>query len=386
MDAILTLNAGSSSLKFGLYRRGQQAPVIKGQIRHLPHAPELSAVRLSDGQLHTEHLDHDLADLGAVQPVIEDLAPDLKITFVAHRVVHGGSVFSGPVKVTTESLAQIAELASLAPLHQPAALHGIELAQTSFPGSAQSASFDTSFHTTQPKLATLYGLPKTYYERGLRRYGFHGLSYDYIAHHLTERLPAAQSRRMIVAHLGSGASLCALKDGKSVASSMGFSALEGLPMGTRPGTLDPGIVLHLIKQEGMSPNEVEDMLYHQAGLKGMSGISADAGALLKSEAPAAREALDYFCHRTALGIGEMVTALGGIDTLVFTAGIGENASAIRMDIVARLSAFGLKMNDSANENHAFDLTADGSQALLLRCPTDEESVLRRDAERILAAE
>ena len=383
MESILTLNAGSSSLKFGLYRRAAHEPVIKGQIRNMPHAPELVAHRLTDGKLHREDLGHDTANLKAILSVIDDLAPELDIVAVGHRVVHGGSVFTGPARITDDAYRQIADLSVLAPLHQPAALHAIDLAKATFPEAVQTASFDTSFHAGQPTLAKLYGLPRHYYDEGIRRYGFHGLSYDYIAHFLEERLPAERRGRAVVAHLGSGASLCAMRDGRSVESSMGFSALEGLPMSTRPGSIDPGVLLHLLRQEGMSAEALEDLLYHKSGLLGLSGISGDAAVLLKSDDPGAEEALAYFCYRTALGIGQMAAALGGLDTLVFTAGIGENAPAIRKSISAYLGYLGVAIDDQANSRNDFDLSTDGAAVMTLMCHTDEEAILRRDAEALL---
>ena len=268
-------------------------------------------------------------------------------------------------------------LVPLAPLHQPNNLAPIRRALETDPGLPQVACFDTAFHRGHPEVADWYALPPRFHAAGIRRYGFHGLSYEYVAHRLRTVAPEVARGRVIVAHLGSGASMCALKDGRSIESTMGFTALDGLPMGTRPGQLDPGVVLHMVGGMGMSAGEAAHLLYHEAGLKGLSGVSNDMRDLLDSDAPAARFAIDHFVHRCALHAGALAAALGGLDALVFTAGIGENAAPIRARIAERLGWLGATLDPEAIAGHALRISTADSRVALLVVPTDEELMIAR---------
>jgi acetate kinase len=272
----------------------------------------------------------------------------LDLVAVGHRVVHGGPTFSRPMFLNQEVVSQLERYVPLAPLHQPNNLAPIRSLMENRPGLPQVACFDTAFHRDHSELADRYALPERYYAEGVRRYGFHGLSYEYIASRLMEVAPQVAKRRVLVAHLGSGSSMCAIHDGRSVESSLGFTALDGLPMGTRPGQLDPGVVLYLIGQKGMTASEVERLLYHDCGLKGLSGISNDVRELQASSEPKANLALDYFAYRAGLYAGMLTAALGGIDAFVFTAGIGENSPSMRARIAARIAWLGATLDPTAN--------------------------------------
>ena len=303
-----------------------------------------------------------------------------------HRVVHGGDVFSAPTEINAAVLKKLEALVALAPLHQPHNLAGIRALQGVMPDIPQVACFDTAFHLRQPRVQQIYALPKEVTASGIRAYGFHGLSYEYIA---TQPELAAHAR-VVVAHLGNGASVCGMRDGESVASSMGFTALDGLPMGTRTGSLDPGVVLHLIRN-GMSADEVETLLYKKSGLLGISGSSSDVRDLLHSSDPRAAEAIDYFCEKAAQHIGRMTVALRGLDALVFTAGIGENAAPVRASICDRLAFLGLDLvaernADDVGRKAPFErrISSDASRVAVYVIPTDEERVIARHAANLVA--
>ena len=304
---------------------------------------------------------------------------------IGHRVVHGGADYARPVLLDAFVLERLAALQQLAPLHQPNNLAPIRQAMEISPEVPQVACFDTAFHRGHPAVADTYALPRGLYDEGVRRYGFHGLSYEYVAERLRTLAPEAARGRVIVAHLGSGASMCALADGRSIESTMGFTALDGLVMGTRPGQLDPGVVLHLVADRGMSPEAVSDLLYHRSGLKGLSGISNDMRDLLASPDPSAAFAIDYFVHRAALSAGMLAAALGGLDAFVFTAGVGENAPAIRARIVERLAWLGAELDPAANAAGGPLISTAASRIAVYVVPTDEELMIARHTLSLLRA-
>ncbi|HXU37636.1 MAG TPA: acetate/propionate family kinase [Blastocatellia bacterium] len=388
-DYALVLNAGSSSLKFCVFQR-PSGPVwrleARGQIEGIGTSPTLSVKDAGGGRLADEQLD--LVRNG--RDALEALAAWLRSKYggsrvlgIGHRVVHGGARFTGPTIVTRRVLAELHELAPLAPLHQPHNLAAIEAVFERMPDVPQVACFDTSFHRTHLAVADLIPLPADIRKRGVQRYGFHGLSYEYIASVLSEVAPEIANGRVIVAHLGSGASLCALKDRTSVDTTMGFSAADGLCMGTRPGALDPGVVLYLFQTLGLSANEVESLLYKKSGLLAISGISNDMRDLLPSEDPQARLAVDYFVYRAAKEIGGMAAALGGVDGLVFTAGIGENSSDIRRRICEASSWLGIELDSRANEQGAARISTTQSKVSAWVIPTNEELMIARHTGSLL---
>jgi acetate kinase len=381
--SILVLNAGSSSLKFALYpaQGGLATPLLHGKIAGIGTAPQF---RASDAngtplppELHMTLTPKTQAD-GWVTPLLDWLAHHpaaYSITAAGHRVVHGGQHQSGPARVTDTLMAELQALSPLAPLHQPYSLAAIRALAALRPDLPQVACFDTSFHRSQPRLAQLFALPRALSDAGILRYGFHGLSYDYIAAVLPAQLGAKAEGRVIVAHLGHGASLCAMKARQSVASSMGFTALDGLMMGSRCGSLDPGVLLYLLGERAMNLPDLTDLLYHQSGLQGVSGISSDMAVLEASAAPEAQEAIALFCYRAAGAIGELAAALGGLDALVFTAGIGENSARVRREICAQLGWMGVDLDAKANAEGATHLGSKRSGVAVLMIPTDEESVI-----------
>src|SRR6056297_2107438 len=375
MTGLLTLNAGSSSLKFGLYDSAPE-PVLRvsGQVDGIGAAAQLI---LSTDDKTTSTPCGVATHLEALERIIAALEPYLDgitIAGVGHRVVHGGPDFAEPVIVTPEIEAALTALIPLAPLHQPHNLAGIAAARDLFPDAVQVACFDTAFHRGHPWVNDTFALPRRFYEDGIRRYGFHGLSYDYITGVIARDEPELHAGRIIIAHLGNGASMCAVQRGQSIGSTMGFSALDGLPMGTRCGQIDPGAVLHLIEQKGMTPKEVLSLLYTESGLLGLSGISSDMRELLASDRSEAREAIDYYVFRARRGIGALSAVLGGLDALVFCGGIGENADIIRRRIVDGLDYLGLSM---ASEPDPLSRDIGSGPARILVIPTDEERVIAR---------
>ncbi|MGH9867412.1 MAG: acetate/propionate family kinase [Candidatus Polarisedimenticolia bacterium] len=390
-DYALVLNAGSSSLKFCVYCRpaGEGWRLeAKGQIEGIGTSPRLSA---RDGA--GASLDDQTLDAGSVRDgrgAIEALTAWLRsrwggsrVLAVGHRVVHGGSRYARPVIVTPEVMKDLRTLEPLAPLHQPYNLAAIEAVFERLPDAPQVACFDTAFHRGQPAVAELIPLPEELRAAGVQRYGFHGLSYEYIASVLPEMAPEIAQGRVIVAHLGSGASLCALKGGRSIDSSLGFTALDGLCMGTRPGSLDPGVVLYLFQSLGLSAKEVEALLYKKSGLLGISGISNDMRDLLKSDDPRARLAVEYFVYRAAKEIGALTAVLGGIDALVFTAGVGENSAEIRGRICRSSAWLGIELDPEANEKGAPRITTARSSVPVWVIPTNEELMIARHTGMLL---
>jgi acetate kinase len=389
-DYALVLNAGSSSLKFCVYRR----PLVeswrfeaRGQIEDIGSSPRLS-VKDSDGRsLGSAKLDEVVHNgreaLDALAGWLRSRYGGARVLGVGHRVVHGGARFTGPTVVDRQVLAELYELVPLAPLHQPYNLAAIEAVFDRLPDVPQVACFDTSFHRGHSAVADVIPLPRDICDTGLQRYGFHGLSYEYIASVLPQEAPEIARGRVIVAHLGSGASLCALKDGKSVDSSFGFTALDGLCMGTRPGAIDPGALLYLLQTLSLSPREVETILYKRSGLLGISGISNDMRVLLARNEPEALLAVDYFVYRAAKEIGALAAVLGGIDGLVFTAGIGENSPEIRRRICEASAWLGIELDATANNRRATRISKPQSKVSAWVVPTNEELMIARHTGTIL---
>ena len=387
-DYALVLNAGSSSLKFSVFQRpdGQSWRLeARGQIEGIGVSPRLT-VKGSNG----ETLANQDADVRDGREAVNALAAWLRSKYggsrvlgVGHRVVHGGARFKVPTVLNPQVLEQLRELIPLAPLHQPYNLAAIEAAMTRLPNVPQVACFDTSFHRGQPAVAELIPLPRELRQAGLQRYGFHGLSYEYIASVLPQVAPEIAQGRVIVAHLGSGASLCALKEGKSVDSTLGFTALDGLCMGTRPGSLDPGVVLHLFQSLKLPVKEVETLLYKKSGLLGISGISNDMRDLLGRAEPDAQLAVDYFVYRAAKEIGALTAVLGGIDGLVFTAGIGENSPEIRRRICDACAWLGVELNENANRDRGPEISTARSKVSVWVVPTNEELMIARHTGSLL---
>ena len=381
-DAVLALNAGSSSIKFGLFEHDDVPQRIAGgEIEGIGTAPHFIA-RDAKGKIIGERrwldasVDHEALLGGLLEWVDAHLGADTLVA-VGHRVVHGGRDFTGPVRLDDKVLQALDLLTPLAPLHQPHSLSPVRAIMAVRPGLPQVACFDTSFHHTLPAVATRFALPRAYEAEGVRRYGFHGLSYEYIAGVLKQTAPELASGRVIVAHLGNGASLCALRDGVSVDTTMGFTALDGLMMGTRCGTIDPGVILYMLQQQKLAPAEIETLLYQHSGLLGVSGISSDMRVLLESSAIEAQEAVELFVFRIARETAALAGSLGGLDGFVFTAGIGEHAAEIRTAVCARLAWLGVAIDPAANSNHAGRISTADAQVEVRVIPTDEEAMIVR---------
>ncbi|MEX2202424.1 MAG: acetate/propionate family kinase [Dongiaceae bacterium] len=386
---VLILNAGSSSVKFAIYEIAAHEPValLRGQIAGIGREATFS-VATSSTAVHCNNRDApDLASMrdheGAIAALLDWLAAtklDEGLAGIGHRVVHGGGEFTAPALLDHVTIERLESFAPLAPHHQPHNLAAIRALAKERPDLRQVACFDTAFHASQPRVATRLGLPREYEAQGLRRYGFHGLSYEYVTGALRDegKLPA----RLIVAHLGNGCSMCAIRDGRSIATTMGFSTLDGLAMATRSGSIDPGAIVHLMRN-GMDAAAIEDLLYNRAGLLGLSDISADIKTLLASDEPAAKEAVDYFRYRILRETGSLAAALGGIDALAFTGGIGENAAALRADIARDLEWLGLAIDPEANARHARDIAAPGARVKCYVVPTDEERTIARHTALLL---
>jgi acetate kinase len=388
--SVLVLNAGSSSLKFTVYGEltaDRAAVAASGQIEGIGTAPRFTARNASGEKLTDERLDATVKNsrgaLNALAQWLRSHFGGTRVIGVGHRVVHGGAEYQKPTVVTPQVMQDLRSLAPLAPLHQPHNLAAIEAAAEHLPNVPQVACFDTSFHCGQPTVAELVPLPAEIRKGGVQRYGFHGLSYEYIASVLPRIAPGIAEGRVIVAHLGSGASMCAFKNRRSVDCTLGFTALDGLCMGTRPGSLDPGVVLHLFQGLGMSAKEVETLLYKKSGLLGISGISNDMRDLLASDAPAARLAIDYFVYRAAKEIGALTAVLGGIDALVFTAGIGEKSAEIRKRLCTASAWLGLELDESANSTSAPFISQPGARVSVYVIPTNEELMIARHTGSLL---
>ncbi|WP_027997727.1 acetate/propionate family kinase [Sinorhizobium arboris] len=391
MEALLVVNAGSSSLKFQIFGIAAAGPErqIRARLEGVGTRPRLTATTADGTQLIDRRFDTAaVQDLPAALSIARDWLSTLRgfeLRAIGHRVVHGGPDYVRPVLIDAPVLDRLASYQDLAPLHQPNNLAPIRLAMAIEPDVPQVACFDTSFHRGRVEHTDCYALPRAFYDEGVRRYGFHGISYEYIAGRLCEVAPEVARGRVIVAHLGSGASMCALKDGRSVETTMGFTALDGLPMGTRPGQLDPGVVLYLLTQRGMSAQDVSDLLYHRSGLKGLSGMSNDMRDLLESGDPRATFAIDHFVHRCALNAGMLAAALGGLDAFVFTAGIGERSAPIRARISEGLAWLGAELDPAANDAGASIISKGGSRVALHVMPTDEELMIARHTLAVIRA-
>ncbi len=382
---ILVLNAGSSSLKLAAYV-GDRVE-LRARVERTNQTADALEFWVWDqrGQEIRQGTFPSADSSLLLRVVLDTLAtrlPGRQVSAVGHRVVHGGDRFIKPVRVTPEVLSELELLVPLAPLHQPLNLAEIRAATRLLPDVPQIACFDTAFHTTMPKLERMFGLPRVYFDQGVKRYGFHGLSYESIA----GRLPGIDSRaaagKTVVCHLGSGASLCALLAGKSIATTMSFTPLDGLLMATRAGAVDPGVIFYLLRQEQRTPDQIEHLLDCESGLLGVSGISSDVRDLLNSPAPEAAEAVDLFCYRVAREIGAMVALLEGLDAIVFTGGIGENSPQIRAKVCNRLQWLGAQLDQTANHNENTRLSNTGSRVALLRIPTDEEAVIVRHTAKL----
>jgi acetate kinase len=382
MDTILVVNAGSSSVKFQVFEvdgQGRLRRQIKGQMDGIGSRPRLRAAG-ADGDTLAERAYplENVPDVPAALTVAGAwLRDELRINplAVGHRVVHGGPDYARPVLIDHAVVARLERFTSLAPLHQPYNLAPIRSLLNNLPALPQVACFDTAFHRDHDALADHYAIPHHLHAEGIRRYGFHGLSYEYVAKTLPKAAPEIAEGRVIVAHLGSGASMCALKGGRSVESTMGFTALDGLAMGTRPGQIDPGVLLYLMSEKGMSATDVQNFLYRDCGLKGLSGVSNDMRELETSDDPRAAFAIDYFAYRVGLNAGMLAAALQGIDAFVFTAGIGENSVSIRARIAEKLRWLGVALDPAGNSSHALKISRPDSQTPVYVVPTDEELMI-----------
>ena len=391
-DAILVLNAGSSSVKFSLFaiQPDDVALKLRGQIEGLYTAPRFDAKDAAGAAISSytwekgTRLGHD----GAIDHLIGFLQKhreDNRLIAIGHRVVHGGREFSQPTRVTAEVIAKLEKLVPLAPLHQPHNLAPIRIVAQRTPQMAQVACFDTAFHRAQPEIAQAFALPAAITERGVRRYGFHGLSYEYIAGALTRLDAKAAAGRVVVAHLGNGASMCAIKAGRSVATTMSFTAVDGLPMGTRCGALDPGVMLYLMDELQMDARAIEKLIYQQSGLLGVSGISSDMRALLASNEPGAKHAVDLFVYRIGRELGSLAAALGGLDALVFTGGIGERAAVIRERVCRDAAWLGIELDAESNRGDGPRISTAASRVAAWVIPTNEELMIARQTQRLIGA-
>jgi acetate kinase len=384
-DAILVLNAGSSSVKFSLFeghkRPGTNGLVCDGEFDGIGHrvhfiARDNSETSLADQYL-TEGITHEDA-LATLLSWVERQFPDYHLIAAGHRVVHGGSLYTKPVRIDSSVIGELQHLVPLAPLHQPHNLAAIAAVAKLHPDLPQVACFDTAFHHSQPEIATAFALPRAITAQGVRRYGFHGISCEYVADVLPNVLgPVAAEGRVIVAHLGGGASLCAMHRRQSVATTMSFTPLDGLVMGTRCGSLDPGVILYLIQEKGMTPQAVSNLLYHSSGMLGVSGISDDMRTLLDSDDPLAAEAVALFVYRLSRELGSLVASLGGLDALVFTAGIGEHAPEIRRRACQQASWLGVELDNAANASGAARISTPASKVSVWVIPTNEDLTIAR---------
>src|SRR5215831_10223177 len=382
------INAGSSSVKFSFYEG--ERPILTGQVDGIGARPSASASgpdgeKLQPPDLGAKPPTVPSEVLPAIVPWAKERLGDKRLAALGHRVVHGGLRYSRPARVTPELLAELEALIPLAPLHEPHNLAPIKMAMSLNPDLPQVACFDTAFHRTAPDVDQAFALPYSFFEEGIRRYGFHGLSYEYIASVLPERAPEIANGRVVVAHLGNGCSACAMRDRVSVATTMGFTALDGLPMGTRCGELDAGVVLYLIQQRRMSPEQVVDLLYKRSGMLGLSGVSSDFRELLASGNPRARFAVELFCNRVARHIASLAAALGGLDGIVFTAGVGEHAAPVRSAICQACAWLGLELDEGANREHKERISAGGSRVAAYVVKTDENLMIARHARALLGS-
>lgn len=385
MAHVITLNAGSSSIKFALFKIDHSEPkaLAIGLAEKVGAAGRRMRVKDGEGAvIHEEQWDS--ADSGfhtdALKRVLawrQVALPDVNVIAAGHRVVHGGLRYDEPTIVTDEVMAYLRSLIPLAPLHEPHNIAGIIAAQEAWPHVHQVACFDTAFHRAHPYVNDTFALPRALYDEGVRRYGFHGLSYEYVSNKLTEIAPLHAAGRVVVAHLGNGASMCAIRDGHSIASSMGFTALDGLPMGTRCGQLDPGVVLYLMQAKGMNADQISDMLYKESGLKGLSGLSADMRELEAADTPESNQAIEYFVFRIRRELGGLAAVLEGLDTIVFCGGIGENAWRVRESVLEGMEWLGVELDRTANRASKLVISSERSRTRVFVIPTNEEAMIAR---------
>ena len=381
---VLTFNAGSSSLKFAAFGadNGALNHLAAGQVEGIGATPK-GSVKRATGET-TEfafepaagRLDHRAA-MKTILGWLTDVGYARRVVAIGHRVVHGGPDLVEPMRIDDAAIEKLRTLIPLAPLHQPHNLAGVEAAIEAFPGTPQVACFDTAFHRSHPFVSDAFALPRAYYDEGVRRYGFHGLSYEYIMRTLKKLAPQIAREDVIVAHLGNGASMCACKNGRSIASTMGFTALDGLPMGTRCGQLDPGVLLYLMAEKKMDAQQISDLLYKESGLKGMSGLSQDMRELEASDSPRAKEAIDYFVHRIRRELAGLAATVDGVEGVVFTGGIGEHSARIRKAVLTGMEWMGLVLDDEANHANAQIISAKASPTAIFVIPTDEERMIAR---------
>ena len=379
---VLTFNAGSSSLKFAAFSidNGAIMHIASGQVEGIGATAKGSAHRATGekGDLkfdpEADRVDHKVATR-AILGWLESVGYETGIVAVGHRVVHGGPDLTQPMLVDDAALAKLRKLIPLAPLHQPHNIAGIEAAMAAFPSTPQVACFDTSFHRSHPFVSDTFALPRSYYDEGVRRYGFHGLSYEYIVRRLFSIAPQIARKDVIVAHLGNGASMCAVRDGRSVASTMGFTALDGLPMGTRCGQLDPGVLLYLLVEKKMGADDISDLLYKNSGLKGMSGVSQDMRELEASDSPSAWDAIDYFVARVRRELAGLAATVDGVEGVVFTGGIGEHSWRVRKAVLTGMEWMGIHLDEEANLASAQIISANTSPTMVFVIPTDEEQMI-----------
>jgi acetate kinase len=380
------INAGSSSLKFSFYEGEKR--LLAGQVDGIGVNPKASATGPDGAAVAPPELGRKPATapselLPAIIPWARERLGGRRLAALGHRVVHGGLRHSGPARVTPELLAELEALVPLAPLHEPHNLAPIKMALRLNPDLPQVACFDTAFHRTAPEVEQAFALPYSFYQDGIRRYGFHGLSYEYIASVLPQRAPEIANGQVVVAHLGNGCSACALRDRVSIATTMGFTALDGLPMGTRCGELDAGVVLHLIQQKHMPPDELVDLLYRRSGMLGLSGFSSDFRDLLASDERRAHFAVEVFCYRVARHIASLAAALGGLDGVVFTAGVGENAAPVRSAICRACAWLGLDLDEAANREDKERISTPNSRIAAYVIKTDENLMIARHARALV---
>jgi acetate kinase len=377
MSSIAVVNAGSSSIKFAVFQAASTPSLLfRGQIEGIGTTPKAKLLDprgnpLVEERFNDKGFDH-AAATQAMLRIGSQWLDGRNISAVGHRVVHGGAEYFAPLLLTDQIIKNLATLIPLAPLHQPHNLAPIRAIRASNPGLPQVACFDTAFHHSQPPLAQAFAIPQKYSQEGVRRYGFHGISYEYVTARFKVIAPEIADGRVIVAHLGNGASLCATKGGRSVASTMGFTAVDGLMMGTRCGALDPGVLIHLIDHYGLGARDLEDLIYRKSGLLGVSGISSDMRTLRASSDPAAKEAIDLFVYRIVREIGSLAAALGGLDAIVFTGGIGENDSATRSEVASGCAWLDLTLDEAANRQAAAQISSEGSCVAAFVIPTNEE--------------
>jgi acetate kinase len=388
-EPILVINAGSSSVKFSVFETALDRSLSAGAHGAVSGIGTASYLSIADahGRNLAEQLVPDNDHRGAIAAIHEwftaHIGDEAGFSGVGHRVVHGGTAYFGPALIDDRVIAALERLVPLAPLHQPHHIAAIRAVKAAAPDVPQVACFDTAFHRTQPLLAQEFALPREFTEKGVRRYGFHGLSYEYIVSVLPHVAPDCTGGELVVAHLGNGASLCAIDDGRSVATTMGFTPVDGLVMGTRTGTLDPGVILYLLQHEGMTAQAVEELIYERSGLLGVSGMSSDMRTLLASDLPTAKEAVDLFVYRIGRELGSLAAALGGVDAIVFTGGIGENAAEIRTRVCRDAHWLGVAFDEQANTRGGPRISSAGSAVSAWVVPTNENLMIARQTRRLL---